>query len=516
MVVLSAAVCTKAGKALLARQFVAMPKMRIEGLLAAFPKLLEGDSQHTFIETDDVRYVYQPLEGLYVLLITNKFSNIIEDLETLRLLVKLVPEYCHGHTEEAVSKHAFDLVFAIDEVITVGYKDTVTLQQIKTFTEMDSHEEKLQKIIMDSKINEAREAARKKAATIEQQKADMRKMIGGQQSGGYQGMGNNSSMSSDSYNRSNSPSSPVAPQRTAPTPAPQAASKKESAKPVKGMQLAKGNKSNDFMNAFSKEEKMPSGASPMAAAAQHVVEAHVQHRTVTISVDEKLHLELERSGGVQKMEVKGDVKLCVFDPDQSKVLVKTSGAVKGIQYSLHPKMDRTLWESEGVLSLKDRSKGFPIGSDNAPLVLRYRWSTKEECEIPFSVNVWPSTVDGRSVVNVEIQLVKSGFSWRDIIVSIPCATQEPPEVGQIDGDFSYDRKCLSWRIPHLSDDKNTATAEFSVPEIDGDSFFPVNINCTSNELYSGLQIHDIVLIDGDKTIDFAASSSLTTDKFVVA
>lgn len=76
--------------ALVSRQYVDMSRIRIEGLLATFPKLVGIGKQHTYVETDNVRYVYQPMESLYLLLVTNKQSNILEDRDTLQLLSKLV------------------------------------------------------------------------------------------------------------------------------------------------------------------------------------------------------------------------------------------------------------------------------------------------------------------------------------------------------------------------------------------------------------------------------------------
>ena len=85
MVVLAAGIVSSKAT-LFSRQFVAMPRMRVEGLFNSFPKLVDKTTQHTFVDTESVRYLYQPIESLYIVVITTKNSNMMEDLETLSLL----------------------------------------------------------------------------------------------------------------------------------------------------------------------------------------------------------------------------------------------------------------------------------------------------------------------------------------------------------------------------------------------------------------------------------------------
>ncbi len=82
------------------------------------------------------RYVYLPLDAaLYLLLVTNKGSNIVEDLDTLRLLSRVIPEQLGlgvALTEANVNAKAFELLFAFDEVLASGgYREEVTLHQVR-------------------------------------------------------------------------------------------------------------------------------------------------------------------------------------------------------------------------------------------------------------------------------------------------------------------------------------------------------------------------------------------------
>lgn len=124
-----------------------MQRSRIEALLASFPKLADSSTQHTTVEQDNVRFVYQPLDELYMVLITNRQSNILQDIDSLHLFAQVVTSTCKTLDEREILKNAYELLSAFDELVTLGYRENLTISQIKTFLEMESHEERIQEII---------------------------------------------------------------------------------------------------------------------------------------------------------------------------------------------------------------------------------------------------------------------------------------------------------------------------------------------------------------------------------
>ncbi|XP_062119069.1 coatomer subunit delta-like [Humulus lupulus] len=87
--------------------------------------------------------------------------------------------------EEGVYRTAFKLIFAFDEVIPLGHKENVTVAQVKQYCEMESHEEKLHKLVMQSKINETKDVMKHKASEIDKSKIEKNRG----DKGGFMSMG---------------------------------------------------------------------------------------------------------------------------------------------------------------------------------------------------------------------------------------------------------------------------------------------------------------------------------------
>ncbi|KAI1713053.1 coatomer subunit delta [Ditylenchus destructor] len=102
-----------------------MSKDRITALFDSFQSLLmdqlRDEKQYTFVETDGVRFLYQTMNNVYVVLLTTKNSNILQDMDSLRIFSRVVSEYCNTNQDTEITANIFDLIIAFDEIVELGY-----------------------------------------------------------------------------------------------------------------------------------------------------------------------------------------------------------------------------------------------------------------------------------------------------------------------------------------------------------------------------------------------------------
>ncbi|XP_041011125.1 coatomer subunit delta-like [Juglans microcarpa x Juglans regia] len=529
MVVLAASIVSKSGKVLVSRQFVDMSRIRIEGLLAAFPKLVGTGKQHTYVETENVRYVYQPIEALYLLLVTNKQSNILEDLETLRLLSKLVPEYSFSLDEEGICKTAFELIFAFDEVISLGHNENVTVAQVKQYCEMESHEEKLHKLVLQSKINETKDIMKRKASEIDKSKIErnrgdkggfmsLQSMGSGRIessfsdmsiSGGGGGFGSGSGfgLSTDvesfsSKSKGRPPSSATAPPKGL------------------GMQLGKSQRTNQFLESLKAEgevivEDVQLKAGQSRAAAPPPTDP------ITLTVEEKLNVTLKRDGGVSNFDVQGTLLLQILNEEDAHIQVQVeTGGNPGILFKTHPNMNKELFSNENILGLKDPNRPFPTGQggDAAGVgLLKWRMQTTDESMVPLTINCWPSVSGNETYVSIEYE-ASSMFDLQKIVISVPLpALREAPSVRQIDGEWRYDSRnsVLEWSILLIDNSNRSGSLEFVVPPADSSVFFPISVRFSATNTFSDLKVVNVIPLKGGAPPKYSQRTQLITENYQV-
>lgn len=517
MVLIAAAVSTKAGKTIVSRQFVEMSKARIEGLLAAFPKLIPAGTQHTFVETDSVRYVYQPLEKLYMLLITTRASNILEDLETLRLFARVIPEYCRSMEESEIVDNAFNLIFAFDEIVALGYRESVNLSQIRTFVEMDSHEEKVYQAVRQTQEREAKNKMREKAKELQRQRMEAGKKGGKVSYSSSGGFGNSTGYTptptvGDLANITNDfkPSSYTPMQKSVPT-------------STRAMKL--GGKSRD-VESFVDQLKNEGESVIVPPAGQNAQTQSQALKTPSIKPyvddvhlrqEEKLSIVVGRDGGVQQLELHGLVTLHIGDDKWGRIRVQLENHdSRGVQLQTHPNVDKELFKLRSQIGLKQPAKPFPLHTDVG--VLKWRLQGTDESLVPLLINCWPSEAgDGSCDVNIEYELVHTNLDLCDVNIVIPLPIGCTPVVAECDGHYTHEarKNQLVWSLPLIDASNKSGSLEFSAPQSVPNDFFPLNVSFNSKCSYAKIKVTDVLLVDDDSPVKHSVEHVFYSEKYEV-
>jgi len=551
MVVISASVCTKTGKAILSRQFLDMPRSRIEGLLASFPKLIDNNEQHTFVETDSVRYVYQPLEELFMVLITNKNSNILQDIETLNLFVRAISDYCHVINTHEIEEMAFELSSVFDEIVNLGYREYVSIQQLRTISEMESHEEKLAAEIEKNKEKEAKELLNRKAKSLEMQRKEMQKKmaVGGMGFGSSMGYGSNSGFGNNSYNsgygnnnnygnnsgygnnnygnnnygnnnynNNNGYGNNGGFGNNSGYNQNNYNSNNQQNQPFRGKGMQLGHKNNNNVNDLvSQMQEEVSNQVMVEQMASNMNEPSTPIEPVHAIISEKISLAATHDGGLENLEIKGDMILKISDPNSTRLRIQLDNSFnRNFQFKTHPQVDKKLFNSGSVIALKDPSKPFPVGT---PLgILKWRFATRDENFIPLSINCWPSlAANGTCDVNIEYELEVPNITLNNVSIIIPYPGMGNPTVGEVDGSYNVNQqnRFIEWQIPIIDADNRSGSMEFNCQGNDTNSFFPVRVNFTSHQSFSNINISNIQLVENGSPVTYSHETKLMPDNYII-
>ncbi|KDN42184.1 hypothetical protein K437DRAFT_237880 [Tilletiaria anomala UBC 951] len=592
MVVLAASICTRGGKPIISRQFRDMSRSRVEVLLSSFPKLISSNSQHTSIETDSVRYVYQPLEDLYMILITNKNSNILQDIDTLHLFSRLVTDMCGSATsmtasgalggagmygkigsgrvdERQVLRLSFELLGAFDEVIAMGYRENVSLMQIKNTLEMESHEEKIQEIIERNKEQEAKEELKRRAKQLEMQRREATRRgvpasnFGAQMAaGGPGGFASVQQQAPATVHRENLGADRSGTGSTGAL----------LAKPFKGkgMQLGKKAKTTSILGdagaaaaaaaaaseaaneAASASAPAPVGSqsaatiastrTPSASAAASDPSSllpPISREAVHILVRERISLQADRDGSVTSMELKGDLEVRISDPALAKVRLSLadtaalSGGDAAMNWKTHPHVDKAQWSAGKVIALKDANKSFPVNQTLGVLRWRNTALGKDESNVPISITCWPSpNTEGGAEVTIEFNTDALETSAPDavlrgvsLIIPLPATLADPAldvaigEVAVGEAHVAEEGDALIWLLGDELRAGESGSLEFTVSNgVEGEdvsSFFPVQVDFWGESTIGKVQVASIVSTANDSNVSFSQQSILSPESYHV-
>jgi hypothetical protein len=162
MVVLSVALGSKKGKLYLARDQTEISRTLVEDCIASLPQLIRPGQEHTFVEHNNLRLNYIPLNDIYIVTICDRLSNILEDVEIVRALKVVIIEVLgQDISESSICEKALEIIFVIDDVISLGFRNSCNEGFIYNSLKMESANEKMHDLMEKTKEQKVKEEVKK-------------------------------------------------------------------------------------------------------------------------------------------------------------------------------------------------------------------------------------------------------------------------------------------------------------------------------------------------------------------
>jgi hypothetical protein len=442
---------------------------------------------------------------------------------------------CRSADEREISKNAFELLGAFDEIVSLGYREQVNLMQVRSVLEMESHEEKIQEIIARNKEAEAKEELKRRAKQLEMQRREQQRRTAG--SGGGNSYLGSGVTGYSPVSRFDAPDASASPARimvsstpvTTRSPAFKGSGMKLGSKKTKQAELLDA-LGGDVLESTMSGSTVTASETPIAQQPPAVQKVsgrgslpEVEPQSVHIIIKEQITLSLLRDGGVKSMELKGDMNLQVTDPAQAHLRItlaspSTDFGGSNLQFKQHPHVAKFSSGQPRVVALKDSARAFPVGQSLA--VLKWRYAGTDESNVPLSINCWPSpSNDGTCEVSIEYELENESVTLYDVVISIPLPDGSYPTVTSHSGEWSLDSAShsLAWSIPVVttSDDSKTGSLIFNVGGVDVSAFFPVDVSFIGQGSLAGVAVASVDRIDGTEGPGYSVDALVTADEYLV-
>jgi hypothetical protein len=272
-------------------------------------------------------------------------------------------------------------------------------------------------------------------------------------------------------------------------------------------------------DAGSSASGAPASSAALSAAAGLPA---VKEEGVHALIEEKLIVELSNDGGVNRMDVIGELRLTLRDAAASHAVVHLSptDTVRGLQFKAHPNVDRRQFLQDKVIAPKSADRGFPVGVALPLLKWRLAGADAEAAGLPLSVSCWPSPGASDTQVTVEYELLEDGRELRALTISIPCPGGASPVVGECEtGSYSHDRNGdqLHWTIPVVDSSAANASLEFTLPfVVDSGALFPISVSFVAASTFSGVGVDRVSGAGEDGgDLPFSVERRLVADSFTL-